>query len=204
MTDDGMLRATTRTGLSVTQIGDAPVPTKKSAASKVAMAAAAVVLLGGGAVAALTMGKTEEPAPAIEPPPPVIVTQIVSADRPAPEIKTFKLKVVNGDEAEITLDGKKVSLSDGAIEVSGTSGSMKKVTVKVGDKLDEHLVAITEGGLVPGSVEVAEEKAKPAAPVRVVRGARPAPALKPAKNDKPAPPPPKPRTNVETGMDEFK
>src|SRR5688572_22234464 len=30
MTDDGMLRATTRTGLSVTQIGVAPVPTAKS------------------------------------------------------------------------------------------------------------------------------------------------------------------------------
>ncbi|HVJ18942.1 MAG TPA: serine/threonine-protein kinase [Polyangiaceae bacterium] len=205
MTDDGMLRATTRTGLSVTQIGVAPVPTAKSPLPKIAAAAAGLLLLGGGAFAALNMGKKEEPvAPVAAPPTTVTVTQIVSAEKPAPVIKTFKLTVVASDAAQVALDGVLQSVADGKIDVAGTPGSMKKVTVQNGDKVEEFLVAITDGGLVPSTIE-AKKAAAPAAPVAVGPRGRPGPAPAPKPADKPADAPkPKPKPNVETGIDEFK
>jgi serine/threonine-protein kinase len=203
MTDDGMLRATTRTGLSVTQIGVAPVPGGKSPLPKIAAAAIGMLLLGGGAVAALSLGKKEEPAPAAAPPTTVTVTQIVSAQKPNVPIKTFKLKIVNGEHAEIAVDGVLQTLSDGKVDVSGAPGSMRKVTIQVGEKIDEHLVAITEGGLVPSFFEVKKPDAP--APVAGVPRGRRAPAAKPADaNPAAKPDAPKPRTKVETGMDEFK
>jgi serine/threonine-protein kinase len=201
MTDDGMLRATTRTGLSVTQIGVGQVPSSKSALPKIMAVAAGLLVMGGGAVAALSLAKKQDPAPAA-PAAPVIVTQIVSAEKPRPVVKRFELTIVNGDGAEVMVDNVRQVVTGGKVEISGAPGSMKKVTVQVGEKLDEHLVAITDGGLVPSRVEVK----KPDAPVAAGPRGRPGPAPAPKPGDKQAPKPdaPKPKSNVETGMDEFK
>jgi predicted ribosomally synthesized peptide with SipW-like signal peptide len=208
MTDDGMLRATTRTGLSVTQVGVAQVPTHKSAASKIAAAVIGLAVLGGGAFAAFSMSKKEEPAPTAATPPATvtqIVTQVVSAEKPAVELKRYNLAVVAPDSAVIAIDGATQSVKDGNVEVAGALGNMKKVTIQVGDKVEEFAVAITGGGLVPSKVEA---KAKEAAPVAAGPRGRPAPAAKPAAKPAEAKPaeakPAKPKSNVETGMDEFK
>jgi eukaryotic-like serine/threonine-protein kinase len=210
MTDDGMLRATTRTGLSVTQIGVAPVPKPPgSAFPKIAAAAAGVLLLAGGGFAALNMSKKEEPAPTpAATAAPVIVTQIVSAEKPGAVIKRYELTIVNGEDAQVVVDGEVRTPVKGKVEIAGTPGSMKKVTVQFGEQIDEHLVAITEGGLVPSRIMFKKPDAASTAAVAGGRG-RPAPgplpAVKPgdAKPAKPADAP-KPKAAVETGMDEFR
>jgi serine/threonine-protein kinase len=204
MTDDGMLRATTRTGLAVTQMG--PPKAKKGNAAVLAAVMGGVIVLGGvGAGLVLSKKAQTEVASASRPEPPpiiksVIVTQTVTAEV---EKKTFDLIIAAPAEAVVTIDDQPAALSGDKLSITGAPGATRRVKLTLGDQVQEQTVAITEAGLLPPRLELKKQ------PVAVARPAA-APA-KPAAAEKPAATPGKPadapkpkKPQVETGMDEFK
>jgi len=201
MTDDGMLRATTRTGLAVTQMQP---PKKKSNMGVVAAMLGGVLLLGGGAAVAFSKKSNADANNASRPEPPPIIKSVIVTERVAAEVekKTFDLIVVAPPETAVTIDDQPASLSGDKISLTGTPGAIKRVKLTLGDQTQEQTVAITESGLLPPRLEL---KKSP-----VATGARPAAGKPGAAPDKPASnkpgdaPKPAKKPQVETGMDEFK
>jgi eukaryotic-like serine/threonine-protein kinase len=203
MTDDGMLRATTRTGLAVTQMGP---PKKKSNAGVVAAIFGGMLVLGGvGGALVLSKKPERETSAASRPEPPPIIKSVIVTERIAAEVvvKSFDLIVAAPPEATVTIDDQPATLSGDKLTISGSPGATKRVKLALGDQVQEQTVAITEGGLIPPRLELKKQAtgggARPAA-------ARPgAPAEKPGAAAKPADAPkPVKKSQVETGMDEFK
>ncbi|HYQ17556.1 MAG TPA: protein kinase [Polyangiaceae bacterium] len=203
MTDDGMLRATTRTGLAVTNMGP---PKKKSSAAVVAAAIMGGVLVLGGVTTALVVNKKSQADAAAsrpEPLPPIIKSVIVT-ERVAAEVekKTFDLIIVAPPEATVTVDDQPATLSGDKLSISGAPGATKRVKVTLDEQVQEQTVAITEGGLLPPRLELKKQATVAARPQpgkpSGAASAKPA-AGKPAEASKPAKKP-----QVETGMDEFK
>jgi serine/threonine-protein kinase len=203
VTDDGMLRATTRTGLAVTQM----TPPKKKSNTPVVAAAlfGGVLLLGGAAAVAFSQKGKAEPT-AASAPAATIVKSVIVTERVQAEIekKTFDLIIAAPPEAVVTVDGEPVTLTGDKLSITDTPGATKRIKLTLGDQVQEQTVAITESGLLPSRVEL--KKA-------VAVAARPAVAAKPtAHADKAAAAPAKPadapkppkKPQVETGMDEFK
>jgi hypothetical protein len=197
LADDGMLRATTRTGLVTTQ-GGATRAKKSSAPVVVALLAGLAVVGGGGIAAYVTLKKqavaeAQAQAQAQQQPPsapsPTVLEPPVGA---AAVIRTFPL-TVGPAKVEVFVDGAQQDVTDGKIQLSGTPGATRKVKLKLEQVEEEHLVAITDTGLVPDRLSVDAPKPAPAAPRSGARPARkpasapeqPPPAAKPA--DKPAP-----------------
>jgi hypothetical protein len=200
LTDDGMLRATTRTGLTITQ--DRPAK-KKSKAPIVLSAVVGVLLVGGGAVFALTRKPPpkEEPSTAAAPATAAPANDKVNV---SPVVKRFDLKITVPSGAEVKVDGEKQSVVGGKLELNGSPGSTRKVVIQVGDQVEETTVAITETGLVPPSVE--HKAPAPVAAAARPGKARPGPAQAASKPTTAAAESSKPakKVQVETGMDEFK
>jgi serine/threonine-protein kinase len=203
MTDDGMLRATTRTGLAVTQ---AQPPKKKSNTAVVAAALmGGVVLLGGVAAVAISKKSQAEATTSSRPEPPPIIKSVIVTERVQAEVekKKFDLIVSAPPEVEVTIDDQPATLASDKVTISGAPGATKRVKLTLGDQVQEQTVAITESGLLPPRIELKKQVTSAARPAAV--GARPAaigekPAsAKPAEGVKPAKKP-----QVETGMDEFK
>jgi serine/threonine-protein kinase len=195
LTDDGMLRATTRTGLAVTNGVSAP---RKSKAPLFATGVLALAVIGGGL--ALGTGRQEPHIKATTDAPPLIKSVIVT-ERVAAEVesKTFELVVTAPPDAILTVDDRPHSLTDSRIALSGVPGATRRVKLTLGDQTMEQVVAITESGLLPPSIEL-----KKPAPTAAARPAGRA-AEKPNAGSKPpseAKPVKKPL--IETGMDEFK
>ncbi len=207
LTDDGMLRATTRTGLLVTR---AP-PAQKSNGWLIVAAISGTLLLGGAVTAAIIAGK-KNAAEQVTSAPTLVVTSVVQSDSVSvgAVIKRFDLHVVAPDGAEISVDGEKRSLADGKIELAGTPGSTRKIEIKIGEGSEEHLVAITEGGLLPWKIEFKKPTPPPPQGVVAARPAAGGAAKVGAAAAKPAAAPggeaakPAKKVQVETGMDEFK
>jgi serine/threonine-protein kinase len=200
MTDDGMLRATTRTGLAVTQMQ--PPKKKKSSAGVVVGAVLGGVLVLGGAAAVIASKQSRaEPTMASAPEPPTIksvfVTERVQAEV---EKKTFDLAIVAPPEVIVTVDDAPAVLAGDKLSLTGIPGATRKVKLTLGDQVQEQTIAITESGLLPPRLEL---KKAPVASARPAGGARP--AAKPVAAAKPADAPkPAKKPQVETGMDEFK
>jgi len=208
MTDDGMLRATTKTGLAVTQMG---APKKKSNAGVVAAIMGAVLVLGGAAAAVAISKKSQndaERAAASRPEPPPTIKSVIVTERIAAEVvtKSFDLIVAAPPDAVVTIDDQPATLSGDKLTISGSPGATKRVKLALGDQVQEQTVAITEGGLLPPRLELKKQASgggarpvaagKPGAAAAEKPGAaaaKPADAAKPAK-----------KPQVETGMDEFK
>jgi serine/threonine-protein kinase len=202
MTDDGMLRATTRTGLAVTQMGP---PKKKSNAGVVIAAALGGVLALGAGVAVIASKRADsevKPTPAAEAPP--IIKSVIVTERVQAEIekKTFDLIVVAPPEVVVTLDDQQAKLAGDKLSLTGTPGATRRVKLTLGDQVQEQTVVITESGLIPPRLELKKQAAAAARPAGAKPGAAakdPVAAAKPADAPKPAKKP-----QVETGMDEFK
>jgi serine/threonine protein kinase len=206
MTDDGMLRATTRTGLAVTQMGP---PKKKSNAGVVAAIIGGVMVLGGVAAGMALMKKPAvDPNAASRPEPPPIIKSVIVTERIAAEVvtKSFDLIVAAPADVTVTIDDQPAALAGDKLSISGSPGATKRVKLTLGDQVQEQTVAITEGGLIPPRLELKKQAtgggARPA-------GGKPgaaAPAEKPgAGAAKPADAPkPVKKPQADTGMDEFK
>jgi len=204
LSGDGMLRATTRTGLTAN--AQTVTQPKKSVAG-LAFAVIGLVVLGGGAVGyRLLHAKPVEPAPLAEhsasasPPPPPTVVMPLAPESAAPVVKHFTLPVAPlGVQA--TLDGAAAVVHDGGIEVEGVIGATHKIVLTLKGKSDEYLVAITEGGVVPPKVDLL---VKPdAKAVGAVRPPNTGGALVKGPDTKPADVKPKKETGLNRNVDEF-
>jgi len=199
LTDDGMLRATTRTGLAVTNVGP---PVKKSKKPAFAAAFGGLLVLGGGLLVVMGNKPPVETHSAASAEPPIIKTVTVT-ERLAAEVvtKTFDLNVIAPLEVVVTVDDKAQTLVGDKLTISGSPGATRKVKLSLGDQTEEHMVAITESGLLPPKLELKKQVAvwhpKPGAKAsagdKLAAGSKPADVAKVTK-----------KTAVETGMDEFK
>ena len=199
LSDDGLLKATTRTGLSMTHatMADEPLPKKSNAPLVVAGAITGLVLLGGGGAAAWRISQAGASEEQIAAPPTTVVVsaepKVIEKTVEVKERKSFDL-TINPPEAEVTVDGEKLEVKDGKLAIEGDVGSTKKVVVKYKGETVEKTVAITQSGLIPSELEVKKRaggggRARPAA----------APASKPSEPAKAAAPAPKPKpTGIET------
>jgi serine/threonine-protein kinase len=207
MTDDGMLRATTRTGLAVTAMSP---PKKKSNAGVIAaVAAAGVLVLGGvGAAVALSKKSQTEATSASRPEPPPIIKSVIVTERVQAEVekKTFDLIVTAPPETTITIDDQPASLSGDKLSITGTPGATRHVKLTLGDQVQEQTIAVTEGGLLPPRLELKKQAATPARPAGGGAAApgKPGADKQAATPAKPADAPKPKKPQVETGMDEFK
>jgi serine/threonine-protein kinase len=206
ISDDGMLRATTRTGLAVTQMGP---PKKKSNAGVIAAIAMGGVLVLGGVGAAVAFSKKSqtEAASASHPEPPPIIKSVIVTERVAAEIekKTFDLIIAAPPEVVVTIDDQPVTLSGDKLSITGAPGATRRLKLTLGDQVQEQTVAITEGGLLPPRLELKKQLAAAARPAGgpAKPGAAPdKPAIAPAKPADAPKPVKKPQ--VDNGMDEFK
>jgi hypothetical protein len=205
MTDDGMLRATTRTGLAVTQMGP---PKKKSNAGLLAGLMGGVIVLGGVVTGLMLSRKPAPDVTASRPEPPPIIKSVIVTERVTAEVekKTFDLIVAAPPETIVTIDDQPATLSGDKLTITGAPGATRRLKLTLGDQVQEATVAITEGGLLPPRLEI---KKQLLAAARPAGGAKPAGAAeKPGAAATPAKPAdaPKPvkKPQVDNGMDEFK
>jgi serine/threonine protein kinase len=201
MTDDGMLRATTRTGLAVTQMGS---PKKKSNAGLMAGLMGAVIVLGGVAAGLVLSKKPPPEVAASRPEPPPIIKSVIVTERVTAEVekKTFDLIVAAPADVVVTIDDQPATLAGDKLSITGAPGATRRVKIALGDQIQEQTVAITEGGLIPPRLEL---KKQPVAVARPAAGKSGTPEKAGASTAKAADgPKPAKKPQVETGMDEFK
>jgi serine/threonine-protein kinase len=207
LSDDGMLRATTRSGLTAN--ASTLVGAHKSSKGGAALTAAAVALavLGGGGFVGYRV--LRQPAP---PEAATAGAPALASAEPGAATKHFELPVFpNGAEASI--DGKSATITAGKLAIDGPVGATRNVRLSFKDQQEDFVVAIAETGVVPPRLELAVKAAPlasaPAAPVAVAgrpAAGRPAVAAKPAAAvaAKPADAPPARReTGLNRNVDEF-
>jgi eukaryotic-like serine/threonine-protein kinase len=203
MTDDGMLRATTRTGLAVTQMGP---PKKKSHAGVLAAVMGGVIVLGGVA-AGLLLRKPPAETAASRPEPPPIIKSVIVTERVTAEVqkKTFDLIVAAPPDTVVTIDDQPATLAGDKLPITGAPGATRRLKLTLGDQVQEATVAITEQGLLPPRLEIKKQliaaarhpgagAVKASGPEKA--GATPAKPADAAKAVK--------KPQVDNGMDEFK
>jgi hypothetical protein len=174
-----------------------------------------VLALGG--VAALAFGSTRdgatEEAPSFAPETPPAPSASARA-----ATKQYGLRIQPAD-AQVRVDGEKVTVGNGEIPIGGEPGEVREVELRVGQDSRRFTVAITQHGLVPDQLELAAERTVPPSKPQVDKAAqsltqkaapqRPAlrkPAPKPAAETKPPEPAPaatKAKPKVETSTEEF-
>jgi eukaryotic-like serine/threonine-protein kinase len=204
LTGDGMLRAITRTGLTLTQS-----PARRTAAQRTGIGLGISFLVIAAAAGGVFAWNHRKPASESLQAPVASATSVSEAITVGPTIKRFDLTVVAPAEVEIAVDGERRAIVGGKVELYGAPGSTRKIELRVGEQFEEHLVAITDGGLLPWKLEFSKGSAAPAAPgaarpggpVRAGAPGKPAAAAAdtPAAPAKPA----ARKVQVETGMDEF-
>lgn len=204
MTDDGMLRATTRTGLSLTQTGGDPGGPRKKSSTPLVAALAGVVVLGLVGALAVSMSRNNTPAAAASAPQVVVLKSEPAAQPQDPVIKSFDL-IFEPQEAEIQVDGKPATAVGGKIALSGPPGSTHDVRLSLEGVDKTQTVAITATGLIPPRLTLEmPKKGQPVVASR--RGGAPAkagggqPAAAPAGEA--AKPPPK-KSDIAKDTSEF-
>jgi serine/threonine-protein kinase len=197
---DGMLRATTRTGLAISATAQ---PAKKASALPAVLAGVVGigVLGAGAAVAWKTMRPKPEPQVAASQSVVVLSAPAPKVEPAAPVIKTFELPVLP-DGVAVWVDGEKQAPSGGKVTVRGAPGSTRKVRLELKGDSDEQVVAITETGLLPAKLELKAHRvaggsgsSKAGSKAGKAEGdSTKADTVKPAKKS----------AAVDTGTDEFK
>ncbi|HWZ92271.1 MAG TPA: serine/threonine-protein kinase [Polyangiaceae bacterium] len=168
MADDGMLRATARTGLTVTNRTGAGRSKKSSA--PLAVALAAIAILGvGGSVAWKAIHQPQQT--------PSATAVAKHDDSPPPDIKHLSLDV--GPTGVTTMiDGVSTDVTAGKVAVNGAIGSVHLVHLALGDRSVDQAVVVSSSGLLPSRVElppiVAALLTQPALsrPVKPAKGGR--------------------------------
>jgi serine/threonine-protein kinase len=164
LSDDGMLRATRRTGLTTTASGatSARRATPPAAAVVGAMMAGFALLAGAGIGAWTLFGGSAkpavEPARAVTPPPPE--TRIV--EKTVAEERGFDL-LIGPAGAAVMVDDQPVEAQNGKVRIAGAVGTTRKVKASFEGRDVEADVIITRERLVPDRIEVPPEAPRPAA-----------------------------------------
>lgn len=179
LSDDGMLRATTRSGLSA-NAATVGVPSKRSSAGLLIGSGVVLALLAGGGIVgyrALAAGGSAHGAlSAREPSPPSPLTaEPHAAPAPAaPVIKRFALGIAPA-EAEVLIDGARARVNAGHVDVEGVVGATRNIKLSLKGQQQDFVVAIAESGVFPPKLELAlQAPAPPARPASVRPAAAPA------------------------------
>ncbi|HKY36635.1 MAG TPA: serine/threonine-protein kinase [Polyangiaceae bacterium] len=203
MSDDGMLRATTRSGLTANAATIATPPSKRRSGAVLAVALGLAVFAGGGAVGYRALKQAPPPEPTVkpEPPPPPPPPSSVAPAR-APVLKRFSLSYSPPD-AEVTIDGAAAMATAGKVDVEGVVGATPKIVLSHRGKTEEFVVAIAEAGVFPSKIDLAVKQM--VRPVRPSGGGRPSSAGPTTQPVKPAEPKPAPKqdTGLNRNVDEF-
>jgi serine/threonine-protein kinase len=172
MSDDGMLRATTRSGLTANAMTAATSP-RKSSGGVIAAVLGLAVLAGAGTVGYQMLKPAPPPEPTAKPePPPPSPPQPSVVPAASPVIKRFSLSYTPPD-AVVTIDG---TVAEGAkagkVDVEGVVGATPKILLSHKGKSEEFVVAIAEAGVFPSKIDLAVKQV--GKPGRATGGARPA------------------------------
>jgi eukaryotic-like serine/threonine-protein kinase len=211
LSDDGMLRATTRSGLTANAATVGAQAKRSNFGLFVGLGAALTLLVGGGVLGyralAAAGGGSSGALSAHEPLPP---TPVSPEPRPvlvpaAPVSKRFALAIVP-PEAQVLIDGVEARVSAGQVEVEGVVGATRNVKLSFKGQQQDFVVAIAESGMVPPKLDLAL-KSPPVSPTR------PAPARAAASAKLPVAAPPaakpearsaaRPDTGLNRNVDEF-
>jgi serine/threonine-protein kinase len=180
LSDDGMLRATTRSGLTANAATVGARPQRRHTGLIVGVAAA-IAVLGGGAFYGyrlLVVGSAARAAASTgESPPQQVSPELAPAATSVPA-KRFALTVEPVD-AEVEIDGAKAAVKAGRVDIHGAVGSTRNVRVIHDGQQQDFVVAIAESGIVPAKLELSA-------------GTTTAPAVVSARA--PSPPPPTARS----------
>lgn len=208
---DGMLKAVNKTGLSMahSRVDDARPAQRQGKGTILVATVAGIALLGGGALGVWrVLGSTEPPpaeAASPSPGPPTEATTEGAADS---QPKTFYLVVLPAD-AQVEVGGKPVENNNGTVKLSGRAGTTQTVRVLKGDQKTDTVVAITENGLLPPKIQLADKPeveapaqsaALPAPPPATAVGRAPRPKARSARTTKPAPAKPKSKTKPDNSL----
>ncbi|MBK7580868.1 MAG: serine/threonine protein kinase [Myxococcales bacterium] len=205
---EGLLIAGTRTGMSVTQEAPTPAPVKRQRSTFGVVAAVVVALVVGGVGGAKLLrarkrdrreaaARSEQPQLTPDKPKFTEITPLGAA-------QPYELGIIP-DNAEVTIDGNRVDVKNGKVEISGTLGETRNVKLTVGGKTKEQTVAVSQNGLVPDRIElVVSARTEP----RGRKGAKSEPTpqkveTEPTTKPKGSPATEKPKPKVDTSQDEF-
>jgi serine/threonine-protein kinase len=192
--------ATTTAALSTSQ-SQSVQPQKSSGIAVVGIAAALLLVVAGTGIYFFTRPPAEPPqaqlpaptataAPAVAP---TATATAVAAAEPAAQASKRVYVVIIPTDASVEVEGAKVALKDGLLEINGIPGSVKRVRVSKGTGESIADVVVTEAGALPPKIEVkiGVKTTVTAAPT----GAAPAVGT--------APPVPAAPPNIKTNTDEF-
>jgi serine/threonine protein kinase len=196
LSDDGMLRATTRTGLSLQAQTLAAKQASKGSSALIGIGAAAVVVVVGGFVAFKSLSHGTPAAPpsaatlvsAEAPASPAVVASAATTATPPPEpaVLKFTLAITPAD-ADVSVDGVQVATKDGSVPISGALGDTRKVRLNAQGRSQDYEIAIVQNGLLPPKIALGVQAPPPSkkdldAKRAAAAAAKPAalPAAKPA------------------------
>lgn len=165
LSDDGMLRATTRTGLSLQAQTLTTKPSGKSGGVLFSAGAAVVVaVMGGVAYKSLGHGVGVQPsavARAEQPArPPVLPIASEAPAPPTPTILKFSLAVAPPN-ADVMVDGGRVETKDGSIPIEGELGTVRKVRLSLKGTSQDYEVAVLQNGLLPAKLTLGVQAPPP-------------------------------------------
>jgi eukaryotic-like serine/threonine-protein kinase len=223
LSDDGMLRATTRTGLSLQAQTLAAKQTSQGSSAAIAIGATAIVLLVGGFVAYKGLGHSAAPSQAsalvsaeTAPLPPASAALATTSATPPPEPAVLKFTLaVTPPDADVSVDGAQVAVKDGSVPIQGALGDTRKVRLNLRGRSQDYEIAIVQNGLLPPKIALGVQApppskkdldAKRAAAAAAAAAAKPAvapPATKPSPAPAAAAAAPKKDSGLSRNADEF-
>jgi len=158
-------------------------PQPKSSGFVLAMIAVGVLgLVGVAGIGAAVMAKRARPATsagsrpstvasALTPVDPTTGIAVASATPPAAPAERTVTLVVSPANAVVDVDGAKLDVAQGVVELKGPLGSVVTVHASANGHETTQSIAITEGGAIPPTLTVLPQKA---APATVIAGTTPA------------------------------
>jgi serine/threonine-protein kinase len=159
---DGMLKAVQRTGFSMAQTqASAAAKPKTSSAGIVVASIAGFLLFAGiaGTVSYRVLSSGSGEAAAAASALPLAASAPLAEPGPAAEVKRLMFQlVVLPPDAEVQVDGEPVTVEGESVFIKGLPGDTRTVRLSKAGKATERIVAITQNGLIPPKVELAQPK----------------------------------------------
>jgi serine/threonine protein kinase len=141
---------------------------------------AGVSLLLAGAVAAYVLARPPTVVPANANANANVSATATATEPTAAPLKTRTVRlVIIPDDATVEIEGAKVQVKDGLVEIKGALGSVHAVHVKSGDDETTSNVVVTEDGALPPKIELRPSAAKPLNGKTAPRVPGPLPTAKP-------------------------
>jgi eukaryotic-like serine/threonine-protein kinase len=153
LNDDGMLRATTRSGLTA-NAATVGAPVRRPHLGLIVGVASALALLAGGAFLGYRAFVGGSAAQAVASAPGSSSHPVSREPGPAAvAAKRFSLSVAPAG-VEVEIDGSKAAVTSGQVGVEGVVGSTRNVRLIYGGQQQDFVVAIADSGIVPSRLDL--------------------------------------------------